>query len=392
MNKKIEELKEQIEYLKKYSRFPFHAHENENSFEHLVQLKFELMKLIKASSIIENQNIVTNIKMNPYPDKFPFSKIHSLYEGQDFKVEELLPNNFLYQSPASHFYFLKSGQAAVNVLWLYLFETLSNIQILNPSHIYHESKAFFDYMKKRVSGAEQPIVYVDSLSWGLHKKEEFCSHLNDAKYVIIDSTCWEMNSVEMNFLLEATKNCSYPCFVVRSHVKLDSLGAEYGLLGSLFIYQNKADADWDAINTRLNKITAIMRYAASYNDLYPFWDKNIFKKLVSNRVQGIKANTKWVADTIEREFKDDVIVERFPHDLYCYLKVKKPSTRRNLLKVIEMGQSGLKFADSFGFDFMSLTFVSTEEQNIWRLCGSNLDQVDLEKNTDLIIDVIRKTK
>lgn len=392
MNKKLDDLKEQILYLKEFSHLPFQFNEDENDFERLVYAKFELMKLVKASSLIRNKNIVTNLEMDLNPDKFPFSGIHSLYEGQDLKIEKLLPNNFLYQDRPESFYFLKSGQAAVNILWLYLFEALSNIQILNPSKIYHESKSFFEYMKSRVSGKEQPIVYVDSLSWGLHQKEEFCSHLKNAKFVIIDSTCWEMNSEEMAFLLLETKKCNYPCFVVRSHVKLDSLGAEYGLLGSLFIYKNNSEIDWEELDKRFKKLISVMRYAASYTDLYPFWTKASFKDLVHKRTEIIKANTRWVADKIEKELKEDVIVERFPHDLYCYLHVKKNSARRNILKVIEMNHHGLTFADSFGFDFMSLTFVSSEEQNIWRLCGSTLEQSDLENNTNLVIDTIRRTK
>ena len=60
--------------------------------------------------------------------------------------------------------------------------------------------------------------------------------------LIYDTTCFSSGSGRIRRVLRWARKCSIPVVMVRSHTKLDSLGAEYGRLGStVFVHWGKND-------------------------------------------------------------------------------------------------------------------------------------------------------
>jgi hypothetical protein len=53
--------------------------------------------------------------------------------------------------------------------------------------------------------------------------------------VVFDTTCYDVSAPEIERVVERCRAAGVPCVLVRSHLKIDTLGLEYGRLGSIVI-------------------------------------------------------------------------------------------------------------------------------------------------------------
>ncbi len=73
------------------------------------------------------------------------------------------------------------------------------------------------------------ICQADPLAWlGARPLGALCA-------VILDTTCYAVSAPEIEHVVERCRAEGVPCVLVRSHLKIDSLGLEYGRLGSIAI-------------------------------------------------------------------------------------------------------------------------------------------------------------
>lgn len=59
--------------------------------------------------------------------------------------------------------------------------------------------------------------------------------LDAACAVVLDTTCYDVAAPELARVVERCRAAGVPCVLVRSHLKIDTLGMEYGRLGSIVI-------------------------------------------------------------------------------------------------------------------------------------------------------------
>jgi hypothetical protein len=182
--------------------------------------------------------------------------------------------------------------------------------------------------------------------------------------LIFDTTCFSTSSGRIRRILNLAQNWNVPVAMVRSHTKLDSLGAEYGRLGSaVFVYWDE-NASW-ATRSKLNNLPAETRNAvrlfggaALPAHFPPYVGTPAYGELTNKRVAAILRNSRrssrYFASTLPGLTRE----LRFAHGLYVTLKTAKPideTTARQAAAELseDLGQAGLpiRHAGSFGFDF-----------------------------------------
>lgn len=346
------------------------------------QIKFELMKKLKSQSILSNSNSVTLIW--PLRQLLTDKTISFNYQRQDFAIEGPATLEIFYPGLKSSSYvfgrFTTSGQAATFGLSLALknYDPAFSIQPL-ISGCYFESKRVFDGL-----GIETKInsetMFLDSSALTKDPLE----YLNGVKLIrlIVDTTNWNIDSNTIQSIIDWSSRNSCELLLVRSHLKLDCLGGEYGLLGSIVRIETKNE-EWER---NLVDTLAYSGLIASYEQVYPFlWDPE-FLRLTSERTERIRANTKFLTDGLASYVKSlsrPMRLQTYDHQLYFSIvfKGKAELHQEQFLKLSKLHEIPVKFCNSFGFDFFSLTnFIAINEkteENYIRLCpGDNCDQIE----------------
>ena len=90
-------------------------------------------------------------------------------------------------------------------------------------------------------GGNAPVLMIDSaVSDGFFARLGGCSR--DVSVAIFDTTCFACSSGRIGRVVRWAERRNLPIVLVRSHAKLDSLGIEYGRLGSIVLVWHRDDA------------------------------------------------------------------------------------------------------------------------------------------------------
>lgn len=338
------------------------------------------MKEMKSEVIKQLQNSVTNI----YPLKSSYfgKKVSYRYQRQDFHFEDTSQLEIYYpgQRSEQHVqgYFTQSGQAATLGLFHYLKKmnpTLS-LKVLTPQ-IYFETHRILDGLVISIDEHSQTAFFDSSSS--MKTPQEYLEGLK-IKHLIVDTTTWCLNSPEIQYIISWAYLNRVEIYLIRSYLKLDCLGAEYGLLGSIV----KLNSDSSSLDQKSFQET--LSYCGSlaiHENIYPFlWDKT-FLSLSSQRVQRIRSNTRYLVTELEPYLKTINPLIRicyYQHGLFfrMYYPKKDDLMPHVFLKLSLLHQIPARFCDSFGFDFPSLnnvlSFYEKTQESSLRFCpGDNED-------------------
>lgn len=351
-----------------------------------LKTKFQLMKELKARILRESDNSVTLLW--PLEQPFPGKKVSFDYQRQNFSIESKSGLELFYpglKTNASAFgYFTSSGQAATFGLTLALKNSLKDFSIstLAPS-VYFETSHVFDGLGITSSNNAETL-FLDSSA----ATKNPLLYLENQTYrrLIVDTTNWDISNIYIQKIINLAEEKNFDLFLVRSHIKLDSLGAEYGLLGSIVRISSAPDEEWSKL---LLKTLSYSGLLATLEHIYPFlWDKT-FLDLTAARSERIRSNTKFLEPRIEnflQERKKVMKLRTFDHALYFLVTL--PATSKihqdKFLKLAFMHQVPAKFCNSFGFDFVSLSnFIMTHDKSgeiSLRICSGD----DTERVGDVL--------
>jgi hypothetical protein len=192
---------------------------------------------------------------------------------------------------------------------------------------------------------------------------------------IFDTTCFAAGSGHIARILAWADREGVPLVLVRSHLKLDMLGIEYGRLGSAMfvlphgvrrtiaieLFQRLALGARDAIR--------LTGGAALPVALPPFLAHPAHRAIARRRHARLLANMRrFVAGLREAEITAHAL-EPFAHGLFCTLAPPGLETRDDTRRLVEPLVAGLREAGvptrragSFGFDFIALD----EYSDVWR--------------------------
>jgi hypothetical protein len=180
--------------------------------------------------------------------------------------------------------------------------------------------------------------------------------------VIFDTTCFAGGSRRIGRVLRRARTARIPVVMVRSHNKLDSLGVEYGRLGSAVFIESPGHREGAELLQRLRAEThnAIRLFggAALPAHFPPYVGGDGYRRLTDRRVAMMLRNSRRMAQHFSTFLADLANELHFAHGLYVTLApagTLDENEARNL--AAEMGDDlkraglPLRHAGSFGFDF-----------------------------------------
>lgn len=350
--------------------------------------KFTLMKELKARTLLELKNSVTLLW--PLQD-FHGLKVHYRYQRQDFTIQGDKPLEVFYPGlKASGIvtgHFTRSGQSATFGLNLALknWDKGFSLRILTP-RIYFESIRIFEGLIIDQVDPTALSGFLDSSFW----EKSSLENLPHLKRLIVDTTNWSINSEHIQEIINWAESKDVELFLIRSHLKLDCLGAEYGLLGSVVRIGSQDHPEWEKFFLETLSYAGLL---AVQEQLYPFhWDKR-FRELSTKRTERIRQNTRFLTEGLNDflpHLKNSMELRSFEHGLFflIYYKGQPDYFPDKFLKLSMLHEVPARHCDSFGFDFFSLTnvvsFYEKTNESAIRFCSGD--------NTEKISDVLELMK
>lgn len=183
--------------------------------------------------------------------------------------------------------------------------------------------------------------------------------------LVFDTTCFGGRSGRIRRVLRWARRYGIPLGLVRSHNKLDSLGAEYGRLGSaVFVQGNEhqqqraGGVEWARLASETRNAVRLLGGAALPAHFPPFAGSAAYWALTQRRVAAILRNGRSAARYFAAKIPSLSAELHFTHGLYVTLRGKRALNEAAARQAAEDMSSELRgegfpirHAGSFGFDF-----------------------------------------
>jgi hypothetical protein len=205
--------------------------------------------------------------------------------------------------------------------------------------------------------------------------------------LVFDTTCFAGRSGRIRRVLRWARRYAIPLVLVRSHNKLDSLGAEYGRLGSAVFVDGTEDQqragrlEWTRLASETRNAVRLLGGAALPAHFPPFAGSAAYWALTKRRVAAILRNGRNSARYFAAMLPALSAELHFAHGLYVTLRGKRTldeATARQAAEDMsgELRRKGfpIRHAGSFGFDFAATEWFhdATTDQYSVRVAVSDL--------------------
>lgn len=177
--------------------------------------------------------------------------------------------------------------------------------------------------------------------------------------LIFDTTCFAGGSGRIRRVLSWARRCRLPVVMVRSHTKLDSLGAEYGRLGSaVFVGPGEGAAICDRLERDMTDAVRLLGGAALPAHFPPYVGMAAYWSLTRRRIAAILRNGRRTSRYFAAALAPLAAELHFTHGLYVTLRSSRPLDEASARQAAELMSRDLtaegfpiRHAGSFGFDF-----------------------------------------
>jgi hypothetical protein len=379
------------------------------TIEAMIEQKFRLSAALKAEHAFAAWAATETRWTDAAPLRAGPFEIEYGYQRADLMVRGPFPYTILEGLPGvlvRRVIYTSSGMAAVSALLMALGRLGGNLTLLLVSGSYKETleviTAYGHHM--RVIRAEGPhrrkaytkcrrgdkqILFVDS------SVPERCFRLDsgllgcteDLDLVVCDTTCFSADSGRIRRILHWAKRVCVPLVLVRSHTKLDSLGVEYGRLGSaVFVafpdtvplvklgwYRDLAREMQDAVR--------LFGGAAIPAHFCPFADGPGYRQLNARRMAAMLRNCRALVRDLGANIGEHCLVGRYQHGLFATLSAPSAWTddeangqAEDLAKTLRARGLPVRHAGSFGFDFVAIAafFDTKTDRHVLRVAAADL--------------------
>jgi hypothetical protein len=301
---------------------------------------------------------------------------------------------------ASTVIYTASGMAAISAVLLASAQILEKADILVLPGSYGETleliQGFIHQLRiealklplgEAFAAANSPrILLLDSCSFAGAFEAALRCDGSGLDLLVFDTTCFAGRSGRIRRVLRWARRCNIPLVLVRSHNKLDSLGAEYGRLGSVvFVQGNEQQRAGGADLTRLASETRnavrLLGGAALPAHFPPFAGSAAYWTLTKKRVAAILRNGRSAARYFAATLPTLSAELHFAHGLYVTLRGKRPLDEAAARQAAEdmsceLRRQGfpIRHAGSFGFDFAATEWFhdATTDQYSVRVAVADL--------------------
>ena len=348
------------------------------SVTEVVEQKFHIAAALKAEHALHDWAFTETAwthrgRLHAGPFEFSYD-----YQRADLEVRGPSFYQFDSSAAANQTIYTSSGMAAISALLLALARLASEADILVLPGSYGETLELIENHARHLrmiplkgtpgdfasrAGRPRILLFDSCMSAAAFEATLRCArpHLD---LVIFDTTCFSTGSGRVRRVLSWARRSEIPVALVRSHTKLDSLGVEYGRLGSaVFVACEKHIAT--AKQQRLQDLAREMRNAvrlfggaALPAHFPPYVGTKAYRILTDKRVAAILRNSRRTARYFASALAGSSAELHFAHGLYVTLAPRRMLDDRQTKQMAadlcdDLRKAGLplRHAGSFGFDF-----------------------------------------
>jgi hypothetical protein len=231
---------------------------------------------------------------------------------------------------------------------------------------YFETQQFVrDYLYQLKPVSELPavlvrcgVVFVDSIARvDALARLDGCA-LDAACAVVFDTTCYDVSAPEIERVVERCGVAGVPCVLVRSHLKIDTLGLEYGRLGSIVIALPRPFPGARArfvrlLRRRIGDFLAKTGTGFSIASYFPLTSHPTFRRLNARRNARMRDNNLRCAAALAERVHPRVV--GYHHGRFFFLHLPSGGQAGALANALLDAGVCARPAPSFGYDFTSIT-------------------------------------
>jgi hypothetical protein len=269
----------------------------------VIEQKFHLAAALKAEHVLHDWALTETAWTHSHrPRSGPFEFEYD-YQRADLEVRGPSFYGFEKQSGSKTVY-TGSGMAAISALLMAMASIFPEADIVTMPNSYGETAELIDGHAKHLRrielgrslaeitsfrGSRPRILLLDSCtSVGAFEAIVKCAQpLLDL--VVFDTTCFSSGSGHIVRALNWAHDTKIPIVLLRSHTKLDSLGVEYGRLGSVVFTSGPHAKD---LLTETRNAVRLFGGAALPAHFPPFVGAPAYRSLTNRRVAAILRNNR----------------------------------------------------------------------------------------------------
>jgi hypothetical protein len=345
------------------------------SVSEVIRHKFQLTAALKAEHALHDWNVTETAWAHPGQRRIgPFEFSYD-YQRADLAVRG--PCFYDIERGAIDTVYTASGMAAISALLLASARLIGKADILVLPGAYGETQEFIEGYADRLrmitlnhpleegagpGSASSRIMLLDSAaSAAVFDTGLRCMNAGP-DLLIFDTTCFCSGSGRIRRVLGRARELAIPVVMVRSHTKLDSLGAEYGRLGSV------AFVGWENNVSRGSKLkelpaetrnaVRLLGGAALPAHFPPYVGTPLYRELTNKRIAAMLRNSRRASRYFATALSGLTAELHFVHGLYVTVSSEQPldeATARQAAAEMsnDLARAGLpiRHAGSFGFDF-----------------------------------------
>jgi hypothetical protein len=368
-----------------------------------IEHKFKLMQHLRSDFIKQITEPVT--KRTPATFQWGDMTYQYLYQRQGISIslgEKLISYPINKSSESIFEFFTTSGQSA----GLCVFEFIKNefpkatLLALKNNTTYYESNDVIKLCNIPSSKEGKCFFYDGSFNYSFNWLLEI---LKDIDLFVFDTTLFPYGSKQLQEILDHLMQKRIPTLLIRSHLKLDSLGAEFSSLGSIAALNMER---LPTLETNRSSKVALAKYLsttgsyASIDQIYPFLGNPQFIKIAKTRAERTQQLGTALTEQLQELIKEkdySVSIIKTWHSHYFYLKYpssEEISMQNEFEKLKLVTEIPAFFCDSFGFDFLTLTCVpileSTSNSYMYRFSVPDMEIESIEFIIDFFSTFLKK--
>ena len=352
-----------------------------HSVEAVIEQKFRLAAALKAERALAAWSRSETSWAGASVDRIGPYNLRSSYQRADLTVA----GPAIYGPPRQVGFnevstiYAASGMSSLSTLLLALGRTLPGARLTVPAGTYSETLEVITHfgaglhLDERVSAInrlpdrttprqEPRILLIDSSvsAHALFPSEGGCG---DYDFILFDTTCLWPGSGRIRQVLRWVACIGSPVVLVRSHSKLDSLGIEYGRLGSAVLLA-PAQADLarvallEQLEEEIKRAVRLFGAAPVPAHFPPFAGHPCYAVLSAVRIARMIANGRRMVHNLIRQ---GVPILIYGHGLYGVLQAHRSwdledakQVASHLVEDLRAAVHPVRYSGSFGFDFVAL--------------------------------------
>jgi hypothetical protein len=382
------------------------------TIEEVIETKFKLGAALRASHALQawgntqsNWNAGAPLRSGPFTFRYQ-------YQRADLTVTGPFPYRCIERAAGADIegpLYTCSGMAAISALLLAIANGETSTVVHLPGCYKETIELAASYAGLRTIPLEQDdsgngaqgnrkILWLDVTPFG-----QSAGHLHrcaqSADLIVFDTTAFSAQSLRIPRFLSWARKARSPVVLVRSHTKLDSLGIEYGRLGStMFLAFPEVPlaklARWRKTASRTRDLIRLLGSAALPAHFCPFIGSPAYWQLSSRRSATMLRNDRLLVRTLMQKL-GGAAVRRYAHGMFAALvapsfwsETEAAGEADQLAAALAGRGLPVRHAGSFGFDFVAVEgfFDTGANQRLLRVAMADLPSPICTRVADEISD------